>query len=895
MANETVVRVTADASGYVSELDKAKRSAQAFITSQDDAAKRTQAAQAAVTEAISNGSDASVRKINAFMQSLTRQAETAGKTRAELLQMQAATLGISGSAQQYIDKIAAATAGTHGFSLSSAGARRELLVLGHEIMTGNWTRFGGSITVLAQRANAMSLIFNKTTLTIAAFVAVVGIATHAAISAAEQMAAYGDQVEKLSQKTGLSTTSIQQWSFAAKAVGVDTKDATKALSDLGDAQNKALQGNKDSVAAFKAIGISLDDLKKKSPDQLLSTIADAFSSAADGASKAAVANELFGASGENLIPLLDRGAAGLAELKAQADASGAVIDDKLVKQMAALNEQMEMSKAKMEAASMSAKTVLLPTIINLTDAMSDNVAMKPIMEDFYKGVGIILKTLASAIATVVVGFEGISEAITTNASVVYLVLRGEFKAAVEAAKIGYQNLKTEGQGYAQFMQHLWSNTTTAPPTSSSSGTTAKRTITYARGHNSQKTYHDDAAARFIQSLRDQDAAIRAELSNSNKLTEAEKQQAEFLQKIADLKEKRVLTADEKSLLANQDIIKAQLAQNVADEQALKLKQDIQKVTERSAQLNAQMASYQQSQQDQYQRQLDAFGMGKEAQQRANAVRSIYKEYQRMQAELDKATPKELLGGDDYNAESRKIQQGLQKSLADYDNYYAELKKKQGDWTVGASEAFANYQDNAQNVAAQVSNAFSDGFKSMEDAIATFLRTGKLSFSGFAQSVIADLARIEAKAIESKILGSMSSSGGLFATIAQIGLSLSGGGTAQAAQIASAMPGDALDNFLNIYPGKAAGGQVMPGSLQPVNELGPELLTVSGKDYLMMGAQGGFVTPNSQLGGQAIHLTSYPTIHIDARSDQAQVRALVMQGVQQGNAQLVDQLRRARKI
>jgi hypothetical protein len=45
------------------------------------------------------------------------------------------------------------------------------------------------------------------------------------------------------------------------------------------------------------------------------------------------------------------------------------------------------------------------------------------------------------------------------------------------------------------------------------------------------------------------------------------------------------------------------------------------------------------------------------------------------------------------------------------------------------------------------------------------------------------------------------------------------------------------------PGRAAGGPVSAGGMYRVNEKGPELLTVGGKDFLMMGNKGGNVTPN----------------------------------------------------
>ena len=48
-------------------------------------------------------------------------------------------------------------------------------------------------------------------------------------------------------------------------------------------------------------------------------------------------------------------------------------------------------------------------------------------------------------------------------------------------------------------------------------------------------------------------------------------------------------------------------------------------------------------------------------------------------------------------------------------------------------------------------------------------------------------------------------------------------------------------------GKAMGGAVNPGTMYQVNERGPELLSVGGKDMLMMGDKGGNITPNHKLG------------------------------------------------
>ncbi|MFC6363764.1 phage tail tape measure protein, partial [Tatumella punctata] len=70
-----------------------------------------------------------------------------------------------------------------------------------------------------------------------------------------------------------------------------------------------------------------------------------------------------------------------------------------------------------------------------------------------------------------------------------------------------------------------------------------------------------------------------------------------------------------------------------------------------------------------------------------------------------------------------------------------------------------YADSASNASGMTQTLFSDAFSSMEDSIATFTTTGKLSFKGFANSVIGDISRIAARmaisGIASSIIGGLS--------------------------------------------------------------------------------------------------------------------------------------------
>lgn len=89
------------------------------------------------------------------------------------------------------------------------------------------------------------------------------------------------------------------------------------------------------------------------------------------------------------------------------------------------------------------------------------------------------------------------------------------------------------------------------------------------------------------------------------------------------------------------------------------------------------------------------------------------------------------------------------NLAD-EREYASVKLPsfdlaESDWVVGANEAMQNYLDNASTTAKLSQNVFSNAFQGMDDAFANFVTNGKLSFSDLAKSVIADIAKMQARA------------------------------------------------------------------------------------------------------------------------------------------------------
>lgn len=281
-----------------------------------------------------------------------------------------------------------------------------------------------------------------------------------------------------------------------------------------------------------------------------------------------------------------------------------------------------------------------------------------------------------------------------------------------------------------------------------------------------KAYTDDAATRYLQGLRDSNAATLAQLASTDRLTEAQRKQAEFIQLIADLKEKKVLTADQKSLLAAEGLIEAQLKENVLAERLVAIKdaqakkeKEREEVAKRAEQaligLRANREEVQRNLTQQYDRRLAVFGLGSEAREQLESTFNLQDRYVKLQQDLtERASKGGWMGSAAYQAEAREIELALKKSLADHDAYYAGLKERQGNWALGALQAFNNYQTSAADVAGQTEAAFTNAFKGMEDALVKFAQTGKLDFKSLANSIIADIIRIQTRAAMSGVMKSI---------------------------------------------------------------------------------------------------------------------------------------------
>lgn len=158
----------------------------------------------------------------------------------------------------------------------------------------------------------------------------------------ESMGEFGEQTEHLAAQLGLGAEEITRLGYAAAMAGVSQEGMAHGLERLSYNMQMAQKGGNEQAAAFQALGISQEFLSQHSNDlnAVLGQVADAFQRSADGPAKTAIAIELFGRAGAELIPILDKGRAGLAELGMAADRAGVVLSGAMAEHMAETHEHM---------------------------------------------------------------------------------------------------------------------------------------------------------------------------------------------------------------------------------------------------------------------------------------------------------------------------------------------------------------------------------------------------------------------------------------------------------------------------------------------------------------------------------------------------------------------------
>ena len=443
----------------------------------------------------------------------------------------------------------------------------------------------------------------------------------------------GDELFKMSQKTGVSVEALSTFRMAGKLADVSLEDLAKALVKFDVSISKATTGSKEVAGAFAAIGISVATLKGLKPEDAMLRVADAFAKVPDGADKTRVAVELFGKAGAGMIPLLNMGSDAI-------EAFGVKMTTDFASRAEAFNDQLTMMGTKVKAFAIQAAQSMLPVLQELGTEILKLVDTKPDMIGFFDAIGEGARLLTLGVVSLYQGLATLVDMAITAARQGASLLTGDLAAAASLGEQFADRAKARLDETARMAAAL-----------------TKNSLIFGEGTVGEIKARRDSSTAIPS--RTTTGRIDSSTMDRSKDTEAER-------------EKRRLENAIKQYEAETGKIRAETA-----------------ALGESAMMRKEILALQD---------LEAKGI--------------------------------KVGTDAYN----KLKENRLEALRT--QYDAERT-----FQVGMKQGFNDYIENATNAGKAMKDALSHAFKGAEDALVSFVMTGKLEFKSFITSILSDIARM----------------------------------------------------------------------------------------------------------------------------------------------------------
>jgi hypothetical protein len=185
-----------------------------------------------------------------------------------------------------------------------------------------------------------------------------------------------DQADKLNdfnQRLGISAEALSGWGYAAKQSGTDIDALGIGLKKLAKNMADALDPKSGQAKVFESLGVSVKDAQGnlRSLEDMLPDIADGFKKLNNETLEAALAQELFGKSGTDLLEFLNQGASGLDAMRARARELGIELSQDTLTAADAFNDKVNDLKAASQGLFTQLAAELLPALSDLVDKLTN--------------------------------------------------------------------------------------------------------------------------------------------------------------------------------------------------------------------------------------------------------------------------------------------------------------------------------------------------------------------------------------------------------------------------------------------------------------------------------------------------------------------------------------------
>ncbi len=233
-----------------------------------------------------------------------------------------------------------------------------------------------------------------------------------------------DSMAKLSQKTGLAVRDVAGLQLAYRQSGLGADLLEKSMARMA---REMANGND----AFKAMGVNVRNVDGtlRPVREVLGDVADKFSTYRDGAEKAALAQEIFGKSGAEMIPMLNGGSEALREMDEWAEKLGLTMSAETAKQAEQFNDTLDLLGQGLQGVGRQIAAEMLPTLTSLAGELLTTATETGALQTASNALTVVLKSVYTVAASGIQILTNLGRAAGGAAAAVMAVLRGDFAGA----------------------------------------------------------------------------------------------------------------------------------------------------------------------------------------------------------------------------------------------------------------------------------------------------------------------------------------------------------------------------------------------------------------------------------------------------------------------------------
>lgn len=265
------------------------------------------------------------------------------------------------------------------------------------------------------------------------------------LAVGKSTADYAGDMYDMARGARIGVEAFQKLAYAGRMSGVETEKLSASLVKFDRMVAEATGGNKTYMQTFEDLGIKIKDSagNLRQPNEIFEDVADIFHNTEDGIGKTALAVELFGKSGADLIPMLNDGKAGLKAFYAEAERLGLALSNEMIAKGDAFSDQLENIGEQVKGVKLQLGAALIPALSAATEKISKVIdkITKWVQEnpELAATIGNIAMTTGKWIA--ILGTAAIA-----IGSVAFIILqfRKAFRAMSDAVTIGisiFKNIK----------------------------------------------------------------------------------------------------------------------------------------------------------------------------------------------------------------------------------------------------------------------------------------------------------------------------------------------------------------------------------------------------------------------------------------------------------------------